>query len=243
MSDRITLTGMVLKSAPSGEYDRRIVLLTRERGKVTAFVRGARRPKSSLQAATGLFAFGSFEAYEGKTAWTIVKADIREYFLEISRDLDLTAYGCYFLEAADYFSAEEDDAKDQLNLLFVTMRALLKGQIERPLIRRIYELRTLYNNGTYPQVFSCVSCGKKEHLEKFDFYSHGLFCADCGKDRKGIRLDRASVYALQYILSAPVEKLYSFRLTEKVYAQVEKIIDRIFQSYVEKSFNSTSFLP
>lgn len=242
MSERTTLTGMVLKSAPSGEYDRRIVLLTRERGKVTAFVRGARRPKSSLQAATGLFAFGSFEAYEGKSAWTVVKAEIREHFLDIAKDYDLTVYGSYFLEAAEYFSAEGDEASDQLNLLYVTLRALLKGQMELPLIRRIYELRTLYYNGTYPEVFSCIQCGKKDNLERFDFYSHGLFCAECGKDRKGIRLERASVYALQYILSAPLEKLYSFRVNEKVFGQIDQMIDRIFQSYVDRPFNSAAFL-
>ena len=64
MGQACVLTGMVLKTAPAGEYDRRIVLLTREQGKVTAFVRGARRPKSALQAATDLFCFGKFEAYD-----------------------------------------------------------------------------------------------------------------------------------------------------------------------------------
>ena len=243
MSEKTILTGMVLKSSPAGEYDRRIVILSREHGKVTAFVRGARRPKSSLQAATGLFAFGTFEAYEGKNAWTVVKAEIKEYFLDISKDLDLTAYGCYFLEAADYFCAEGDDAKDQLNLLYVTLRALLKGKMELPLIRRVYEFRTLYYNGTYPQVFTCVSCGEKKQLERFDFYNHGLFCADCGKDHKGIRLEPASVYALQYILSAPLEKLYAFRVTDHVLSQIGQVIDRIFQSYVDRPFNSTAFLP
>ena len=83
MQEFTWVTGMILRQAPIGEYDRRVCLLTLERGKISAFAKGARKQGSRLAAGTGPFSFGSFRLYEGRNSYTITEVNIQNYFEEL----------------------------------------------------------------------------------------------------------------------------------------------------------------
>ena len=179
MRETVTLTGMVLISAPSGDYDRRLVLLTRERGKITAFAHGARKPGNALMAASRPFCFGDFSLYEGKTAYNLQSAQISNYFDEMSADMEAACYGSYFLEMVCYFAQENLDGTDLLKLLYQSLRALSKPALPNRLVRRVFELKSMVMNGEYtelpplPSSDSCsyaweyVVCSPVEVLYKF----------------------------------------------------------------------------
>ncbi|MCI6867726.1 MAG: DNA repair protein RecO [Lachnospiraceae bacterium] len=213
MSEPLKLNGMVLLAVPSGEYDKRTVILTKERGKITAFARGARRQNSTLLAAANPFAFGTFTLYEGRNAYTLVKAEISNYFTEVREDFEAACYGCYFMEVAEYYTRENLDGGAVLNLLYATLRALTKKKPDNELIRCIFEMKAMVVNGEYPY--------------------------DVVQDTS---LLEATRYALGYVIQSPIQKLYTFTLAPEVFQQFRKVQDHFNRQFIDRDFKSLTIL-
>ncbi len=242
MGQTIVLTGMVLEAIPIGEYDKRITLLTRERGKITAFAKGARRQNSPLVAAANPFAFGEFEAYEGKSSYTIVKASIANYFRELVEDFENVYYGFYFLEIADYYTRENADELHMLKLLYQSLRALMKENLPNRLVRRVYELKCMVINGEYPNVFSCMECAREDGLRWFDPGRRGVLCDGCKRSAAAIPISESALYAMQFVITAPVEKLYTFTVSQEVLLTLERILNEYMKHTLDRRFRSLQIL-
>ena len=202
------ITGMVLKVEPINEYDRRVVLLTKERGKISAFARGARKPNSKLLAATNPFCFGTFKLYEGRTSYNIMEAEITNYFESLREDFEGAYYGMYFLEVMDYYTRENNDEKELLKLLYQSLRALMHEGLSNVLVRYVFEMKAMVINGEFP-----------------------------GMPREG-DWEESTRYAISYIVDSSIEKLYTFTVTPRVLTQLKQIADDYRVRYVDRQFKS-----
>lgn len=213
MSDGMdTLTGIVLAAYPYGDYDKRLTILTRERGKITAFAKGARRPRSPLLSVCDSFVFGEYSVYAGKSSYSLVKASVKNYFQGLRDDFEGACYGFYFCEIADYYTREENDEIEMLKLLYQSLRALEKGKIPDELVRYIYELKVLVVNGECPPDFDEQDIGG------------------------------TAKYTLHFIAQTPVEKLYSFTVSEEVLGELRFVMRRYRERYMEGRFKSLEVL-
>ena len=245
MNDLITVQGVVLSAMPVGEYDRRLVLLTRERGKISCFAKGARRPKSPFMAASGPFVFGNFTLYEGRSSYNLQQAEITHQFMELTREQPGIYYGYYFLELADYFGREAIDGRDVLNLLYMTLRALLNKNIDDRLIRCIYEMRTVVVQGMMPSLYTCAKCQKTVENTSAVWFSqsmHGISCSECPPAPDAFRISSGTLTALRFIVGAPVGKLYTFSVTEDILRELEKVTHPYLQAILDKPIKSLDIL-
>ena len=134
------------------------------------------------------------------------------------------------------------DGTDFLNLLYITLKALLKPSLDNRLIRRIYELRVLVLIGEYPQVFSCAKCGKKQDLYYFSIRQHGALCPECLKGEYAVPLDASALYAMQYIMTEPFQKLYTFTLSDPVFACLDQLVSGYIRQHQDHTFKSEEML-
>ncbi|MBQ9341103.1 MAG: DNA repair protein RecO [Lachnospiraceae bacterium] len=213
MSDKIELTGMVLLSQPVGDYDKRIVVLTKEFGKITCFARGARRVNSALLASTDPFTFGDFELFPGKDAYSVAKVTVKEHFRDLTENPTVAMYGFYFLEVVNYYTRENLDATDYLKLLYVSLKALLSDKVSLKLVRRIFEYKAMQLFGEYPV------------LEEED-----------GTHTKACK------YAFYYNVQSRIEKLYTFTVTDDVLKEMGEVIDKFRDTHIDRKFNSLEML-
>lgn len=246
------MNGMVLSAMPMGEYDKRLTILTVERGKISAFARGARKPNSSLLACSQPFSYGEFTAYAGRDSYTVTNAQISNYFPGLREDLERMYLGMYFCEFADYFTREGNDEREVLRLLYQSLRALESGKFPTALVRRVFELKLISIEGEAPQVFECVCCGNKSarrqaELTHFSLERDGMLCAECAagfaeRGQSAVPVSAACLYAMQYVISAPSAQLYRFSLAGEVLAEFSARVQEYIKKHVEREMKSMQVL-
>lgn len=243
MADQIKVMGMVISSSPIGENDKRIVLLTKEKGKISAFARGARRPGNRLMAASDSFAFGSFYLIAGRDSYTMVNAEISHYFRELANDVAVTYSAYYFVELAGYFAVENQDASQLLNLLYAAFKAMLGGRIDLALVRSVYELKLLVINGEYPDFFACRGCGSGGEMEGFSIARNGVVCKNCSDTAKdAVPICGSTLYTLRFIVCTDIGRLFTFTVSDEVLAQLRMVLKRCMGVSVDRRMHSLEIL-
>ncbi len=177
----LRLRAVVLRVVDYGERDRVVTLLTRERGRLSAFARGARASRKRFGGALEPFTLLAAEVRErGGDLWTLADVTVEESFGGIRGDLARIACASYAVELCRELVREGEPHDDLFDLL-VGYLGRLDAAPARPWELRGLELSSLRCAGLLPQLDGCARCGAPvgEGAARFDPQQGGVLCDAC----------------------------------------------------------------
>lgn len=241
MGSQVKTKGIVIHEMPIGEYDKRIILLAKDIGKITVFAKGARKSTSKFLAGSQIFAYGEYMLYKGKTSYNINQVSLIKPFYNIRNNIEDLTWGLYILEFIEHISDEDNPNNLLIKLLLKTLQALDSGRFNAELITEIFELKAISLIGYSPWVTSCVKCNS-EDINHFSSKEGGTICDNCSNNKESIiSISAGAIYAIRYILSMPIEQLYTFKLETNILNELKLVTNQFIEYNFNKKFKTLDF--
>lgn len=252
-----TVDGLVIRENEVGENDKRIVLLTPDRGRISVLAKGARSLRSKYMNSAALFTYGNYEITErGEHAW-LAGASVTEAFYGIRNEIERLALASYVVDVVYDLSGESEQASDMLRLALNILFAIANDCKPRPLIKAVFELRAMAMSGYLPDLGECCVCGKPRASYMYlDVMNGEMKCAECLHTAELKRLPAedemmsarilspmgsGTLAAARYILEAPLERLLSFVPEEHTVSELARMSETYLLHHLERGFSSLDF--
>lgn len=249
-----TTGAVILRSREFGEADRLLTLYTLAEGKVTAKVRGARRPSTRLGGATLALSHVEVMLWRGRSSIeTLTQAVPCDAWQPIRDDLHRLAYASFAAEMIDLMCEEREPDPETYLMLLQTMNLIAYG--ERPEVAAYsLALRLLRSAGLLAPIDRCVSCGgaggdQQGPLLSWSTARAGLLCSACepvGTDGAAAEprrlLRRDSLAVLGKLVEGSPRVLAALRPAAAVGQQLRGVVWDCLRANLERPPKSLSLL-
>ena len=259
---RKTVDGLVLRQLQSGDNDRRILVLTATEGKMWISAKGARSVRSKYAAISQQFSYANFEFYEKNGGKWLSGGSANTNFFGLNSDLEGYSLACYVAQIAEEITGENYPADEVLRMTLNTLYAIEKKLKPYAQIKAAYELFAAQISGFAPNIEECSDCACRDFGEGqalwLDVMNGAILCDECLKKRgeglpipetdkfytKNILLplDSASLAAIRYVTSAPLQRIFSFSLGEQRSADLfYRACETYLLNHLERDFDTLHF--
>jgi DNA repair protein RecO (recombination protein O) len=236
---------IVLRHADWGEADRMLTLYTRERGKVRAIAKGARRIRSRKAGHLEPFTRVTLQLAKGRDLLIVTQADTLDAYLPLGTDLVKTGYASYVVELLDRFTYEDESENYPIFVLLTEILNRIAVETDPWLAIRYYEVRLLDFLGYRPHLFECANCGKKIQPEDqyFSPSAGGVLCPTCGAGLPGAwHISMDTLKHFRHFQRSSYAEAKRASPTHEVRDELETLMQKYFTYLLERGLNSPAFI-
>jgi DNA repair protein RecO (recombination protein O) len=235
---------IVLRARNYSEADQLLTLYTEKAGKLTAIVKGVKKPKSKLRGGVQVFSHTNIALFLGKSLATVTQAEPIDTFSPLREDLLRMSYAAYLAEFFDVITPEGEQDIRLFTLFLIGLHLL---SLDDPwLVARVMEIRLLTELGYQLQLANCVNCGQKVSLGiLFAPESGGVICPDCSGEKLGngiIKISGETIVLLYQFMEMELSKINRLRISAKAKKEIEEILDLHITACLGKKLKSKDFL-
>jgi DNA repair protein RecO (recombination protein O) len=243
----ITTDAIVLRERAVDEFDSVLTLLSKERGIISAYARGARKPRAALRACAELLSYSCFVLFENRQKYTVDKADLNRMFMGVRGDVEKLSLASYFCQLTAEVAPHEENAEGYLRLLLNSLHLLDRDKRTCVFIKPVYELRLLTMAGFMPNLVGCCSCGNYE-AERMLFLPRlsQIICGDCApetlpENEIAVPLSKSVLAAMRHIIYADFGKLFGFTVSDETQQNLNEITQHYVMVQLDKRFDTLDF--
>ncbi len=175
-------TGIVLGTTDFGEADRLVHLLTRDRGRITARARGARRSRKRYGGKLDRFSLVRCQLRTRRgNRITLGDVDLMQPFLGIRSDLVRTGMADHLIELVRLVSREGERNESLFGLTVQALSTLDAGPTPPEGWHHALTLTLLEHAGLAMAVHRCCACGRAADAGTAAYFSlaaGGMLCED-----------------------------------------------------------------
>ena len=181
--DEYTVRALVLRAVPYRDADLVVTLFSRDRGKLSAIARSARRSRKRFGAGLDLLTVSDMQVKRSRgEMWNLLGAEVVDSFIALANDMATLAHSSYALELVRELTVAEQPDEYIFDLLVEMWRTLREGGPSVAVLRT-FELHLLEACGLGPVLDRCVACGRDQDLDadgaRFDPGRGGMVCPSC----------------------------------------------------------------
>lgn len=235
----VKLRGIVIGERIRGESNKQIVLLAKGMGRVLLSARGARNAKSKLLAASQLFCYADFVAYEGRGFYSVTQAELLNSFYGLRTDMEKLAEAVYLAELTDRACPEGTEQDEILALLYYGLTVMEKGILPPQMVSRIFELKLMQVSGFFAPP-ACAACGREEGRMFFDGQSGAFFCEEHHASGS-VLLQDAVRRAIAFVLGHGARQVFGFTLSPDALRQLETLLGEYMEVHMGLNLKSRHF--
>lgn len=164
-----TVEAINIKTFDLGEADKLITLFSRERGKIRAVAKGARRIRSRFGGRLELLVQHRAMLAEGKDLDHLQQSEVIESYFRLKQNIETLSTASYFVWLIDRATEVKQPNEPLYRLLNDSLTLLLQGH-EAAAVRQVFQKRILQTEGILPQLGEYVTDASFQ--QHFGDYAH-----------------------------------------------------------------------